>query len=194
MRRFIITSLLLTGFLMAYAQQAESVFLDKKHLAWFDKEIAKYNTSLDYINNAQGKKIDKHAYYKHKKQVQKSLQRFNNNGLTFYNLMATHLDEEVNERLRYSYGDGHDDSDLERKIKGYRNAKNMLELKMTQADLDAYLDNLSAIKNVFDEMKTSNDFWSVSDIQRRNQNIDKLDVVHAKITANKDLLNSKLVN
>lgn len=145
-------SLFLAFFALVFslsAQNAESVFIDKNFLVWYDKEIKTLDESIAAINNGE-------SYVPARNQLKKSLRIINTNCLTLFEKMSMDLDKEKLAPLRETpVTESVHTNALDRKnarIKE-RNSDRFDELKMTQADVDAFLDNLSEFKNLDDELK-----------------------------------------
>lgn len=132
------------------AQKAESVFIDKEVLAWYDDEVKTLEKTIKLLS---AEDVD----YKAKKQLKKSIELINKNCLSIFHKMENFLDEETLSSLRDQVQDGGHGTALDYRnaMMRSKNSHKFTELLMTQADADQFLDNLSLIKNIDDELKQS---------------------------------------
>ncbi len=131
------------------AQNAESVFVDKNFLEWYDKEIKTLDESIAAINKGE-------SYVSARTQLKKSLRIINTNCLSLFEKMSRDLDEEKLAPLRETpVTESVHTNALDRKNARLRqhNSDRFDELRMTQADVEAFLDNLSKFKNLDDELQ-----------------------------------------
>lgn len=166
------------------AQEVESVFLNKNSMEWYDKEIKTLDKSIAEINSGE-------SYAAARNQLKKSLRIINTNCLAIYHQMENAIDParlaSLKERkiLEPGYTNVLDLRNIKMKE---QNSKEFFELRMTQTDVNAFLDNLSKFKNIDDELKHAEyNFKQETDKSMTNQ-LTKLSSLAHK---NNQLLKSK---
>lgn len=159
MIRFSLILALLTLSVSIFAQKAHSVFIDNRVLNHYEEEISKLEDLQKTLSTT-----DEKSDYKTVVALKKSSELIAERGLSIYHKMKGFLNKETLDKLDAHYlADGVQTSELV-----YRNERmrtqnpHMREIVMTFSDLDLFLDNVSNIKNVADNLYNNKDLKSVN--------------------------------
>lgn len=154
MIRFSLILALLTLSASIFAQKAHSVFIDNRVLNHYEEQISKLENLQKTLSSSE-EKTDYSTIVELRKTTEKVAER----GLSIYHQMASFLDKETLERLDAHYlADGVQTSELVYRNEQMRTQNpQMREILMTFSDLDLFLDNVSDIKNVSDNLQFNDD-------------------------------------
>ena len=152
MIRSILLFALMTISFSAFAQKAHSVFVDNRILDHFQSQVTdmqNINQDILVLNNSDNRlELGK---------LRKATEKVAERGLSLYHQMSSFLNKEYVDRLEsQAYQEGSASNALELRNNKLRAANpQMVELMLTQDDLDVFLDNVATIQKISDELAYS---------------------------------------
>lgn len=143
------------------AQDAQSVFIEKRILKYYETELASLYDLKKNISEQEGIERNKSI-----KELKNSTEDLSKKGMSMYITMSSFLNKETIERLSTRlFQDGVERTALEdRNAKMRANNPNMREILMTEQDLDAFLDNLNVIRQISEDLKYSHTTKKMGDV------------------------------
>ena len=173
------------------AQNKEIVFLDKNQLEWLNNEVADLNAAVSLLEEGRTN-ADKSTINQASIKIKRSLMKFNSTGLRMYEKMASYLDPaKLAEKDAPLTGDN-SMSNYQRQIETYRGVKNLEEMRLSTADVDDFLENISEIKDLSDILAVHNYDFNSPELNQ----IEMKSVRNAlnAATANNNLLTNNAIN
>ena len=138
----------------AFAQK-EVAFLDKNQLEWLDREVSKLNKAVALLETGRTN-ADKTAVNQASLQIKRSFNTLTSTGLRMYERMSMYVDPATLARKQADPVGDNSLSDYEMELKRNRRIENLEEMSLSASDVDGFLDNISAIKDLADELAVHN--------------------------------------
>jgi len=191
MLRLILISLSFVFATASIAQNKEIVFLDKNQLEWLNNEVADLNAAVSLLEEGRSNS-DRSTINQASIKIKRSFMRFNSTGLRMYEKMAASLDPaKLAEKDAPIQGDN-SISNYQLQIERFRKVKNLEEMRLSTADVDSFLENISEIKDLSDILAVHNYDFNSSELKQ----IEMKSVKNAlkAATANNILLINNAIN
>lgn len=172
------------------AQDSYSVFLDKDVVAWYHNTIHNLDESVRNLASD-----DMKVKIQCRKDIKKNLRVLNKNAKSMALQMAGFLREDRNKELsKIEMNDGVEMNRLDLVNSQIRRNKNLVELKMSTADLEVFNSNLAKIEKADKELSEAGyQLWS-KDPNRKAAMQPQLQAITSSARANSEFIVSNSVN